>query len=445
MSKEDNLKERGEVKKNKSNKSPFKILNIFLVVIILISGTIFVYLNFFYQQDDNAQSNDQDGVYKKNYNTNLVVTSIIPSRNAGIINGHEHILNSRQAGKWLEAMNSVGVSTTVMLGSPDVTFHLPTNDFNRYKENNEELFEIADKYPNQFIVFPTIYTYDENKLDLLKSYINRGALGLKLFNGHNGSFYKHLGPLNHNTMYPIYEYCETERIPIIWHVHLGVEQIKAEFEDVLEDFPNLIINVPHFMLSSIKSTRLEHFLNTYPNLYTDISFGEFAKAGLWRLSNLSAGFNRILTEYQDRITFGTDVVVTGHSRKDVEWLANITQGYIDMLEERYFNLTVKGDIEGDFNGNNPGTHNGLYLSQEVLSKIYYDNMIKFLNSRFYYEDLSDVINESQLTYQQSNYVRNNTYKSNSRGQNNYNSELVFIATEDKRFQGSMSIINFFDH
>jgi hypothetical protein len=40
-----------------------------------------------------------------------------------------------------------------------------------------------------------------------------------------------------------------------------------------------------------------------------------------------------------------------------------------------------------------------------LDKIYYDNMIKFLNGRNYTVTLSDVINESRFKYQESNGSR----------------------------------------
>ena len=378
----------------------FNKLNVVLLILVIIAASTLGYMNlidFF----------DSENGFK--YDTSLTVQSIIPSREAGIINGHEHIQNFAQSNKWLAAMDETGVSTTVMLGSPDATFYIhPTGPFSKYKENNEELFRLVDKYPDRYIAFPTIYTYDDNKLELLKSYIKRGALGLKLFTGHYASFYDALGPLNVSTMYPVFEYCEQEKVPIIWHVHLGQEQLIAEFEEVMSDFPNLIANIPHFMLSSTNlwqtggEGRLRYFLETYPNLYTDISFGYWAKDGLWRISNHTEVFRDFMIEFQDRFTFGTDMVCTNQIRKDVEWIANLTRGYIDILEKDHFNLTVAQDIEGDFNGDAPGTHNGLNLPKSVLDKIYYDNMVKFLNCRYYYEDLSDVINESKLKYESKN-------------------------------------------
>jgi predicted TIM-barrel fold metal-dependent hydrolase len=371
-------------------------LNAILVIAIVILLIIFAYINIDFSTTDGPDNHEDPG---------LKVQSIIPSREAGIINGHEHIQDLGQGPKWNAAMDRAGVSTTVMVGSPDATFILrPEGLFTGYKDNNEELFKLVDKYPDRYIAFPTIYTYDDDKLDLLDSYIKRGALGIKLFTGHFAVFYEDLGPLDIETMYPIYEYCERNKVPIIWHVHLGKEHLRKQFEKVMEDFPDLICNIPHFMLSSINlwqtegEGRLRYYLETYDNLYTDVSFGYWAQDGLWRISNHTESFRKFIIEFQDRFTFGTDMVCTKHPRKDVEWIANMTKGYVDILETEYFNLTVKFDIEGDFNGDDPGTHSGLNLTQDVLDKIYYDNMVKFLNCRKYNVDLSVVINESKLKF-----------------------------------------------
>ncbi len=380
-------------KKSKTNF--YSKLNTVLVILIILSASIFIYRMYLISgQPENGKNGNEIII---NNHTDLEVASIIPIRAAGAINCHEHIQDLGQASKWLSAMDQVNVSSTIILGSPDATYILhPSGRFNKYKENNEELMKMVDKYPNRFIAFPTIYTYDPNKLDLLKGYIARGAVGLKLFSGHYASFHDVLGPLNHNTMFPVYEYCEKNRIPIIWHVHLGIDVIYDEFVDVLERYPNLIITIPHFGLSSIKISRLEYFLDTYPNLYTDISFGYWAKDGLWRLSNYSAFYANKLIKYQDRFQFGTDMVCTKHPRKSVEWIANLTQGYRDILEKKYFNLTVNPDIVGDFNGDNPGQFNGMNLPKSVLDKIYYDNVVKFICGRYYYENLSDVLNQTHL-------------------------------------------------
>lgn len=430
-------RKKNNIQKNDSKKFQKK-LNVVLIVINILFGSILLYMILDFQKNGDKNNisikyNENDKDYNYIFDQELedennlidnfipIVKSVIPSREAGNINGHDHIQSFNQAPKWLMAMDQVGISTTIMLGSPDATFlQNPSGKFNKYLENNEELFKLISKYPERFIAFPTIYTFDNNKLELLNDYIERGAIGLKLFSGHYASFYDVLGPLNHSTMFPIYEYCESLCIPIIWHVNLGIDSIKAEFEDVLENFPNLIINVPHFMLSSTDlwqsdgQGRLRYFLETYPNLYTDISFGYWVKTGFWRISNHTKVFKNFIIEFQDRFTYGTDMVCTDHPRKDVEWISNLTQGYKDILEKEYFNITVKDDMKGDFNGDAPGTHNGLNLPKNILNKIYYDNIVKFLNGRFYYENLTEVINESNLTYQDSFGVKSDE-KTFSRG------------------------------
>ncbi len=117
---------------------------------------------------------------------------------------------------------------------------------------------------------------------------------------------------------------------------------------------------------------------------------------------------------------------------DAHCVFDVTQGYIDILEKKYFNLTVTPDIEGDFNGDDPGTHSGLELPQNVLDKIYYDNMVKFLNFRYNYEKLSDVINESKVTYE-----KNGSRASDSRDKPDSSSESfgvsnnIYIAIDKK--------------
>jgi predicted TIM-barrel fold metal-dependent hydrolase len=411
---------------SKDDGSSLKTLNVILVILIIISAATLIYISI-----------DHSKTGPKEYDTGLRVQSILPLREDGKINGHEHIMNFEEGDKWTKAMDRAGVSTTIAVGSPDATFWMhPSGPFAKYKDNNEEIFKLVDKYPDRFVAFPTIYTYDDFKLELLKSYIERGAVGLKLYNGHFAVFYEHLGPLNVSTMYPVYEYCEREKVPIIWHVHLGQAHIQAEFEEIMEAFPNLIATVPHFMLSSIDLWkkdgfgRLRYYLETYPNLYTDVSFGYWVKDGLWRLSNHTEVFRDFIIEFQDRFTFGTDMVSTIHPRKTVEWIANLTQGSMDVLEKKNFNLTVEGDIEDDFNGDAPGTHNGLYLPKEVLDKIYYDNIIKFLNFAHYYEKLSDVINDSKFTYGSSKSISRGTSESSFIDYTRL-SHGLFICTEKK--------------
>lgn len=281
-----------------------------------------------------------------------------------IINAHEHIQSSDQVRTFLEAMIRIGVVKTVLLGSPKATFVTGEKGFKRWEENNLEILKIAKAYPGQFIVFPTLDSRDPEKLAKLRSFLQKGGEGLKLYNG-NRLFHKM--PLDAPSMKPVYDYCEKHQIPILFHVNAGYYQM--EFENVLLQFPKLKIICPHFCLSTIKSERFEYLMDTYPHLYTDASFGymDFLTAALRRFSKNPEKYRALILKYQDRILFGTDMVVTSHSAKTVEWLEQVAQVYRDVLEkEKYTFFALPGE-----------TLNGLHLDRKVLQKIYHDNFMKF--------------------------------------------------------------------
>lgn len=377
--------------------SSVQIVNV-IIAIILVVAVIFLAWRFI-----NPPEEDKDQpLPPKTENQPKLPTE-------GIINAHEHIQTYNSRGdpiwedlgqRWLEAMERVNVSCTAMLGSPDATFFLkPTGHFNNYDRSNEDVVKLAyyfsDNYegPTKYIAFPTVNATDPDNLAKFQDLMDRGAWGLKLYSGHYASFHSYQGPLNISSMYPIYQYCQDEQIPIIWHVHLGKKHIQAEFEAVLKDFPDLIINVPHWGLRSSDLPTLEDFLDTYENLYTDVSFGAWAMDGFVRVSDTADAIKAFVEKYPDRILFATDMVYTEHQRKTVEWAANLTQAYIDMLEKDYYSVTVategfEPDVIGDHNGMSPGDYTGLNLDQDILEKIYYDNSIKFLLCKPYNEEVN---------------------------------------------------------
>ena len=273
------------------------------------------------------------------------------------------------------------------------------------------------EYPGRFVSFPTVDPYDPEKLDKFKNLLYRGAKGLNLWTGHNGtlnisgeitSLHQHFGQLNSSLMEPIYQLCENESIPIVWSLNLGVKSIRDEFEQVLKKHPNLIIDVPHMgiCVRPYNLPKLEYFFEKYPNLYTDISFGsplflqynsEMISGNLWL-------YQEFFEKYQDRIMFGTDLVLNKNARKTVEWMVNTTEAYKNLISQDYYcvtihNLTGEGWTWSKF-------LNGLNLDQEIVDKIYYHNTMKFLNGKFYYEELNLTNNETGDTRSQCKFEKN---------------------------------------
>jgi len=142
----------------------------------------------------------------------------------------------------------------------------------------------------------------------------------------------------------------------------------------LRSYPKAIIDCPHWCMSSVNQDRFRKFFDTYPNLYTDISFGErYAGDGFKRISDNVAEFRQLVFDYQDRIMFGTDMVLT--EAKTPEFASGMIKCYRDMLDEEQYecNLELKAtgvSIHGMFKG--------LNLPEDILKKIYHDNPENFL-------------------------------------------------------------------
>ncbi len=293
---------------------------------------------------------------------------------------HLHIKSMDEADKLIPVMDKMGVAKCVLLGSSKFTITLKEkHGFTEYDKNNEELLKIVKKYPGRFEAWPTIDPLDDKKLDKLKDYVSRGATGLKLYLGHGfvakstGRYFFHTMAMDDPRMLPVYRYCQEYNIPVCLHVNPGPTKpgFAQEFIAVLTKFPDMKIICPHFMLSSIKQTRLREFLDTFPNLYTDIGFGfvDYFKAGLKRMSRNHKKFRRLIEDYPDRVMWATDMVLTPVKFKQPWFVEGRFQAYFDVLAKRQWTSDVieKGAI-----------FNGLALPNHLLERVLWKNYEDFL-------------------------------------------------------------------
>ena len=299
-----------------------------------------------------------------------------------IVNAHEHVQSEDNMPLLLKSMEDCQVEKMVMLGTSKFTFYLDADyGFTGYDENNEFIIEMSEKYPEQFSALVTMDPRDEEKLDKLKKYMSMGAEGVKLYNGH-GNFYDTFFkmPLDDPGMMSVYAYCEQEQIPILYHINSW--RFLNQFEHILQEFPDLVIIAPHFVLSSSHLARLNRLMREYPKLYTDISFGhpDFLVAGFKRISNNHDAFRKFMIQYRDRINYGTDLVITSYKAKNRAYIDDVHLAYMDLLEKDEFTLpdsiynmmSSKAREKAD-----PDTvYKGLNLDEETLQMIYHDNAEK---------------------------------------------------------------------
>ena len=299
-----------------------------------------------------------------------------------IINAHEHVQSEKNLPLIRQAMKDCQVKKMVLLGTSDFTIYLSTGyGFKGYDENNDFIIKSSQEYPDEFAALVTLDPRDENKMEKLQKYIEKGAAGVKLYNGH-GSFYDLFFkmPLTDPGMMEVYAYCEKEHIPILYHINIG--RFATEFEQILKEFPQLTIIAPHFMLSTNNLSRLVRFMQEYPQLYLDISFGhpDFLVSGFGRISNNYIAFRDFMVNYRDRITYGTDMVITTFKAKNRAYIDDVHLAYMDFLESDEFTLprSIYDMMSRDARKNIDisRVYRGLNLDDETLRMIYHDNAEK---------------------------------------------------------------------
>ncbi|MFH0838077.1 MAG: amidohydrolase family protein, partial [Patescibacteria group bacterium] len=224
------------------------------------------------------------------------------SFHSSIIDTHEHVELISKADLLLKADEANSIKKTILLASPIETLTLNGHkSFTKYRENTEEIFRIAEKYPNRFLPFCTVNPLDSDALEYLQSCFKRGGKGLKLYNGHS-YYYAIFGiPLDSPRMEPIYAFAERNKIPVLYHIN--ITNYGKELERVLDAHPDMVVSVPHFMVSSIELDKVAALLDKYPNLYTDVSFGspEFMAAGFRRISKDPGKYRNFINRFKDRI------------------------------------------------------------------------------------------------------------------------------------------------
>ncbi|MBN1258215.1 amidohydrolase family protein [Candidatus Peregrinibacteria bacterium] len=327
-----------------------------------------------------------------------------------IIDTHEHIGSFDRADELSGAMENLGIEKTILLPSPVET--LTANgkkSFTGYRKNVDEILKITKAYPEKFIPLCTVNATEPNALLYLKHCVKRGGRGLKLYNGHSYFYSVLKTPLDGTPLLALYAYAEKIHLPLLFHIN--IQKYQKEFENALAKYPDLVVSVPHFMVSSLSLPRVERLLAKYPNLYTDISFGspEFMAAGLRRISGRPQDYADFFRRYPDRILFGTDMVITETESKDQAFMEAVIRCYRDMLEKETYACAPVNDYyrekmenaQKEYETCKPKTGsfcaakktkwavavksyegtrqmNGLGLDPSLLEKIYWENPNRFL-------------------------------------------------------------------
>ena len=294
-----------------------------------------------------------------------VKVDALAPRHYKAIDVHEHAQTVAEADRLVTAMDKLGVQRVCLMASTIFTFTLDNKyGFEGFKENNEELLKIKEKYPDRFCAFVTFDPLAEGNLELVKDYVARGADGLKLYLGHGAGTGKgpfHVMPLDDARMDPVYAWAEQAQLPITLHVNL----IKYwdEMVRVLEKHPYLRVNLPHFGLhkeTEKRLNRLAWLLDRYPNVYSDVSFGHptFQLEGFESLAESHDRSTAFMRAHKDKMLFASDMVL--EATKDETYIENTMRSYMQLLEAPELRLFLVPQR----------TMHGLALPEDVLRSVY---------------------------------------------------------------------------
>ncbi|MFC1735465.1 amidohydrolase family protein [Candidatus Hydrogenedentota bacterium] len=305
-----------------------------------------------------------------------------------VFNAHDHLFLIKHFNNYDKAAKRTGIAKTLFVGSSSFTIYGKKGKKDEMNdENSEEILKLARKYPKKVVPFCTIYPGDPKKLEKLKKFAEKGAKGVKLYSGHS-NFYEKERPLDAPEMLPVYAWCEENSFPICWHVRY--DAFADEFLRVMGMYPKLKVIVPHFGVAFYRPNSkywklMETILDKYPNVYVDTSFGtrSILVHGLEIVSDNRKLFREFFDKYQDKIVFGTDMVVTGNKEKTPEWIEAVIRACRNVLEkdDYFFYMAATGSPYALKKAKNKyGRLRGLALSDDILKKVYETNIERILSA-----------------------------------------------------------------
>jgi predicted TIM-barrel fold metal-dependent hydrolase len=300
------------------------------------------------------------------------------------MHGHDYAKTDAEVSEWVKMLDSVGIEKVIVMTMATGA-------------NFDNLVARYEKYPERFQVWCGLdfsgYNepgYGPAAVAELERCYRAGARGVGEVSD------KGLGVINQNAkapgmhlddprLDPLYGKCADLHIPINLHIgepvwfYLPMDEkndgLMNAYDWRLDDKPNLVphdgmikvlenvvkrhpkttVIACHYANCEYDFSILARLLDTYPNLYSDIS-GRYEETG-----PIPRATSQFISKYQDRLLYGTDM---GRAQPQYEFSFHI----LETLDEAFYENGYRYHWQ----------YNGFGLDDAVLKKLYRTNALKIL-------------------------------------------------------------------
>ena len=331
------------------------------------------------------------------------------------IDAHNHLWGNWQVDRVVETMDRVGVASycdvtgNVMIEFGGGGYRISPGDINGFLEN------CANKFPGRFYCFTMAGfarpadkpIFSDHKsfvgecIETLNEHVRQGARGLKILKELGLHYRDASGELincNDDRLAPVWEEAGKLNIPVLIHqadpagffdpvtpenehyeslikfpswsfadpkFPRKIDLLKRR-DDLVRKHPGTVFILPHFGNYAENIQYVSELMDECPNVYIDFS------ARLDELGRQPYTAREFFIKHQDRIIFGTDMPANIDS--SVEMYRTYFR-FLETFDESFYSPDYDGTFE---RARWPIC--GLGLPDEVLRKIYYENILRVIPS-----------------------------------------------------------------
>ena len=284
------------------------------------------------------------------------------------VNAHESVYSAVQLDMYRRACKRLNITHTILVGHFEQTFLEGTKwDTKNYDvPNNEFVLTLAAESPGEFSAIVMVNPADPDVLAKIRGYVDRGAVGVQTYD------FLFAGGLANPRHDAFFQFLESNRIPL--SLRTGVRKSKGlrPVDTVLNKYPFLKVLIPHYMVAEDVPEHVDYLMRKHDNLYTDLSYGfkKWRTTHFKRISEHIDAVRDLVERYQDRVLWGTDIVVGRDGWKTEDYIDASYEDYAGIMERKRFRFSLTGEVL-----------NGFGFDRAILKKLYRDNAMAFLGQR----------------------------------------------------------------